>query len=177
VAADLGEHRLGAGLVELPDRRVVPGQVEERPVFLVLRLLELLAELQPEVVVEPELRAAVGLRLDGLVVPLQQPLRVRERAVLLDVCRRRHEEDLGRDLLGLQLPRLDLRAVVPEGRGLDLDEVAHHEPVELGKCEPICLAVRRADGGILARDDVALDLAVEHLLHGPVVRVVVVDAR
>jgi hypothetical protein len=110
-------------------------------------------------------------------VPLQQSLRVRERAVLLDVSRRREEEDLRRDLLGLQLPRLDLGAVVPERRRLDLDEVADDEPVELGQAAPLRAPVRRADGGVLADHEVALDLAAQHLLHGPVVRVVVVDPR
>ena len=52
-----------------------------------------------EVEVEPELGAAVLLRLDRLPVPLQQALRVRERAVLLGVRRGGQEEDLGRDLL------------------------------------------------------------------------------
>src|SRR5207248_544509 len=108
--------------LDLAARRVVPREVEDRPVALLLRALEPLADLAPEVVVEPEVRAAVVLRLDGLEVPLEEPLRVRERAVLLDVRRGRQEEDLGRDLLGLQLARLDLGAVVPEGRRLDLDE-------------------------------------------------------
>ena len=77
----------------------------------------------------------------------------------------------------LRLAGLDLGAVVPEGRGLDLDEVAHDEPVELREPESLRAAVRRADRRVLAGDDVALHLPVEHLLHGPVVRVVVVDAR
>ena len=155
----------------------MPRQVEERPVLRVVRVLQPLAEHAAEVVVEPELGAAVVLRLDGLEVPLQQPLRIRERAVLLDVRRRRHEEDLCPDLAGLQLARLDLRAVVPERRRLDLDEVADDEPVELREREPVRLAVRRADRRIFARDDVALDGALQHLLHGPVGRVVVVDPR
>ena len=95
-AVDLREHRLGARLLDLARRRVVPRQVEERPVLRILRVLQLLADHAAEVVVEPELGAAVVLRLDRLEVPLEQPLRVRERAVLLDVRGGRQEEDLGR---------------------------------------------------------------------------------
>ena len=98
-AVDLREHRLGARLLDLAGGRVVPLELEDRLVAVFLRLLQLLADLLPEVVVEPELGAAVLLRLDCLEVPLQQPLRVRERAVLLDVGRGGHEEDLGADLL------------------------------------------------------------------------------
>src|SRR5207244_10426460 len=113
-ARDLGEYRLGARLLVLSARRVVPGEIEQRPIARRLRIRELLADDAAEVVVEPEVGAAVLLRLHRLVVPLQQPLRVRERAVLLEVRRRRQEEDLRRDLLRLQLARLDLGTVVPE---------------------------------------------------------------
>ncbi len=76
-----------------------------------------------------------------------------------------------------ELAGLDLGAVVPERGGLDLDEVADDEPVELREPEPLCAPVRRSDRGVLARDDVAADAAAEHPLHRPVVRVVVVDQR
>src|SRR3954471_23999598 len=105
-------------------RRVLPAERLDQLVALLLRLGELLLDQPAEVEVEPELRAAVLLRLDRLPVPLQQTLRVREGAVLLGVRRGREEEDLGRDLVGPQLARLDLGAVVPERRGLDLDDVA-----------------------------------------------------
>src|SRR5207248_8074647 len=103
VAADLGDDGLGARLLDLAARLVVPREVEDRPVALLLGALEPLADLATEVVVEPEVGAAVVLRLDRLEVPLEEPLRVRERAVLLDVRRSRQEEDLGRDLLRPEL--------------------------------------------------------------------------
>ena len=158
-------------------RRIVPAQRLDQRVSLLDRVLELLLDHPAEVEVEPEIRAAIVLRLRRLVVPLQQALRIRERAVLLGVRSSGQEEDLGRDLLGLELARLDLRAVVPERRGLDLDQIAHDEPVELREAEPVRLRVRVADGGVLAREDVPLHLAVEHLQRRPVRRVVVVDPR
>src|SRR5690349_23624847 len=98
--------------------RVLPAERLDQLVAIVLGALELLLDQPAEMEVEPELRAAVPLRLDRLPVPLEESLRVREGAVLLGVRRRRQEEDLRRDLLRLQLARLDLRAVVPEGRRL-----------------------------------------------------------
>src|SRR3954451_14504424 len=111
-------------------RRVLPAERLDQLVALLLRLGELLLDQPAEVEVDPELRAAVLFRLDCLPVPLEQPLRVREGSVLLGVRRSREEEDLRRDLLRLQLARLDLGAVVPERRGLDLDDVTHDEPLE-----------------------------------------------
>src|SRR5204863_9558188 len=112
-----------------------------------LGLLQALADLAAEVVVEPELRPGVTLGIDSLVVPLHESLRIREGAVLLDVRRRGHEEDLGRDLLGRQLTALDLGRVVPEGRRLDLDEVADDEPVERRQPLTVQLRVRGPDRG------------------------------
>ena len=129
-AVDLLQHRLRIGLLHRRVRGVLPAQRLDQLVALVLRLGELLLDQPAEVEVEPELRATVLLRLDRLPVPLQQPLRVGERAVFLGVRGGREEEDLRRDLLGLQLARLDLRAVVPEGGGLDLHHVAHDQPLE-----------------------------------------------
>jgi hypothetical protein len=67
------------------------------------------------VVHEPQLRAAVAARLDGLLAPLQQALRVGEGALLLDVGRRGQEEDLGGDVGRRDLAGLDLGRVAPEG--------------------------------------------------------------
>src|ERR1043166_260063 len=110
--------------------RVLPPQSLDQLVPLVFRIRELPLDQPAEVEVEPELRAAVLLRLDRLPVPLQQPLRVREGPVLLGVRRGGEEEDLRLDLLRLELARLDLRAVVPEGGRLDLYDIAYDEPLE-----------------------------------------------
>ena len=84
-AVDLSQHRLGVGLVVRPLHRVVPGQVEDRPVAGVLRRGELLPDAPAQVMEEVQVRPAVLGRLHRLVVPLQQPLGVGERAVLLGV--------------------------------------------------------------------------------------------
>ena len=158
-------------------RRVDPRKVEKRPVARLLGAGQLLADLAPEVVGEPEIGPAVSLRLDGLEVPLQEPLRVGERAVLLDVRRRRQKEDLGRDLLRHELAALDLGPVLPERRALDLGEVAHDEPVEPRHRQPVDPRVRVPDRRVLAEQQVPLDLAVEHAEDALVRGVVTGDPR
>ena len=91
-------------------------------------------------------------------MPLQQPVGVRERAVLLGVRGRGQEEDLRRDLVGAQLARLDLRRVAPERRALGLDEIAHDEPLQLREGEALELAVCGSDGWVLADEEEALTL-------------------
>src|SRR5437868_11074796 len=140
-------------------RRILPAQLLNELVARLLRLRELLLDEPAEVEVEPELGAAVLLRLDRLPVPLEQALRVREGAVLVGVRRRRQEEHLRTDLIGAQLALLDLGTVMPERGRLDPDDVAHDEPVELCEPEPMQLPVRVTHRRVLAREDVALDLA------------------
>ena len=126
---------------------------------------------------EPEIGAPVALGLERLEVPLQQALRVRERTVLLHVRGGREQEDLGPDLLRDELSRLDLGRVLPERRALDLEEVPDDEPVELRQCQALQLRVRRADAGVLAEEEEALDLALVHVEGRLVGRVVAVDLR
>ena len=73
---------------------VVPGELEQRLVPRVGRAGVQLLEPLAEVVDEPGVGAAVAGRVEGLVVPLEQPLRVGEAAVLLRRGGRRDEEDL-----------------------------------------------------------------------------------
>src|SRR5206468_2491646 len=63
-AADLLQHRLGARLLEPGVRRIVPREVLDRAVLRVVGLLQALLDALPEVVVEPEVGAAILLRLD-----------------------------------------------------------------------------------------------------------------
>ena len=170
----VAQDRLGVGLLDpvLHLGRVVPVEVEDGPVLGVVRVGELLPDLPAEVVHEPQLRAAVALGLDGLVAPLQEPLGVGERTLLLDVGGCGQEEDLCAYVLGLQFPGLYLRPVVPERGGLRLDEVAQDEPVEVGEGEALELAVGGAHGGVLAHDEEALAPAVDHAHDGRVDRVV-----
>ena len=95
-AVDLLQHLEHIGLVVRTDRRVRPREVEQRAILRVRRPRVQRAQPQAEVVHEPQLAAPIARRLDRLVVELQQPLRVRVRAVLLGVRGRGEEEDLGR---------------------------------------------------------------------------------
>ena len=115
-----------------PCRRVVPREVEHRPVLAGPSSRRACSRTRrPRWYMNHRSERAVARRLDRLVAPLQQPLGVGERAVLLGVGGGGQQEHLGADVLRAHLARLDLRRVVPERRRLGLDEVAHHEPLEL----------------------------------------------
>ncbi len=146
-----------------PCGRVVPGQVEQRAVAGQRRAGQLLPDHPAQVVEEPQLGAAVGGRVDGLLPPLQQPLGLGERALLLHVRGGRQEEHLGAALLGHDLAGRDLGAVLPERGALDHEQVADHQPVEVGHAQPLGPAVRRTDRRVLAEQEVPLDLAVDHV--------------
>ena len=77
----------------------------------------------------------------------------------------------------IEFAGLDFRRVLPERGALDLVEVTDDEPVEARKREPLQLCVRRADARVLAEEEEALDLAVEHVERGLVGRVVAADLR
>ena len=106
---------------------------------------------------EPGFAARVAGRIDGLVAPLQQALRVREAAVLLGVSGRGEEEDLGGDRSGPELAALDFRRIQPERRRLGLDHVTHDQPLEVGERAAFEPRVRRADGRVLSHHEQALD--------------------
>ena len=100
-AVDLLQHRVRRRARRCgPCGRVVPRELEDRAVARVRRGPQLAADALAQVVDPLQVRAAVAGRLDRLVAPLQQPLGVREAAVLLGVGRGGQEEDLGADVLG-----------------------------------------------------------------------------
>ena len=176
-AVDLAQHLGRARLFVLAGGRVGPVEREDATVDRVGGVLQLRSDLAAEVVREAEIGAAILRRLDGFPVPLEEALRVREGSVLLDMRRRREEEDLRRDFVRLQLAGFDLRRVVPEGRALDLDEVAHDEPLETGEGQSLQLRVRRSDRRVLAEQEEALDVSLEHVERGLVRAVIAVDTR
>ena len=45
-------------------------------------------------------------------------------------------------------------------------EIADHQPLQVRHAHPLHPAVRRTDGRVLAEQEVALDLVVEHVHHG-----------
>ena len=110
-------------------------------------------------------------------MPLQQPLRVGERAVFLDVRRRRKEEDLRSDLTRIQLAAHHLGRIAPEGGRLGLDHVAHDEPFQLAQRHALELRVRRADRGILSHHEQTVELSVGHVEPVSEVRVIAGELR
>ncbi len=165
VPVDLPQYRLRARLVVLTLDRVVPGEVEQGTVTGFGGARQLPPDQPAEVVEEPEFGPAVAGRLDRLLPPLQQPLGLGERALLLHMGRRRQEEHLGTALLGHDLAGLDLRRVLPERGALDQEQVPDDQPVQVGHSQPLRLAVRRTDGRVLPEQEVPGDLPVDHAQH------------
>ena len=155
VAVDLLEHldhvRLFGVVSVLEARR------EESLVPLLLgadvELLEPLRERAHELGV----RGDVPGRARRPFVPLDQPHRVRQRPVLLGGRRRRHEEDLGLDVLGIGARRL------PHLGRLGQEDVLDDEPVEALHGGAGELGVGAADRGVLAEGEEPLDHAVVHV--------------
>ena len=110
-------------------------------------------------------------------MPLQEALRVGERAVLLGVRRGREEEHLGADVLRAQLAARDLGRRAPELGRLGRCEVAHHEPVERAQALALQRPRDRADHRVLAEHEIAGELAVGHVRDRREVRVVARQTR
>ena len=64
-----------------------------------------------------------------------------------------------------QFAGCDLRAVLPPGGRLDEVQVAHHQPLQVRHAQALHPAVGRADGRVLAEQEVALHLVLEHVHH------------
>ena len=145
---------------------VVPGQVQQRTIALVGGAGQSLSDPVAQLDEELQFALAVAGRLDGLVPPLHQPLRLGERTCLLDVGGRGEEEHLGRDVLGSQITGGDFGAVFPPGGRLDHVEVADHQPLQVRHTHALHSAVGRSDRRVLAQHEVAFDLVFEHCHHG-----------
>ena len=137
---------------------------------------------------EPGFAPRVTRRIDGLVAPLQQALRVREAAVLLGVRGGGEEEHLGRNLVGSELAALHLGRIQPEGRRLGFDHVAHDQPLEVGERAPLEPRVGRADGRVLPHHEQPVEpirpsivrirrTTVRHVEPVAEVRMIAADAR
>ena len=87
----------------------------------------------------------------------------------------REEENLGAALIRDDLAGLDLRSVLPERGTFEHGEIADHQPVELGQPKALQPRVRRPDRRVLADQEIAEDLAVDHVQDGAVRAVVSVD--
>jgi hypothetical protein len=129
------------------------------------------------VIEEPQLGPLIPVGSTAWSRHLQQSLGIGEGPRLLHVRGSRHEENLGAAAFGDDLPGLDLRCILPEGGAFDHGHVADYQPVQFGQAQPLQAAVRRAHSGILAQQEIAEHLPVDHVHDGPVGTVVPVDPR
>ena len=135
---------------------VVPGHVQQWSVTWVGRVFESFFDAVAQIKEEFQLRASIAGWGHSLVTPLDEPLRLRERAGLFSMVGCRHEEDLGVDLFGFEFAGLDLWPVTPPGSGLDLLEVANDHPLQIRHPHPLHPAVGRTDRRVLAEHKVAV---------------------
>src|SRR5699024_8906285 len=122
--------------------RVVPGHIQQWPVPWVSRVFEAFAQAFAKFVEELQLRARVTGRGHCLVTPLNQTLCLGERAGLFRVVGRGHEEDFSINLFSLQLTGWNLWTIAPPGGGLNVLEVAHDHPLQIGHPYALHAAIR-----------------------------------
>ncbi len=111
---------------------------------------------------EPKVRAAIPRRLTHLIVPLNQPARVRDGAGLFRRDRRGDEEHLGADILRPGLAELDAHALLPKIGRFGHRHVAHDQPLQPRHTQLDHLGVHRADHRVLAEDELSLHHAMRH---------------
>src|SRR5438309_5478159 len=133
VAVDLLVNHIHDGLVVRTFDRVVPSERAQWRVDRIRILRRKLLQARAEVVDEVRLAASVALRLDCLLVPLQQTLCVGEGAVFLYVRCGSEEEHLGANVLRTELSAFYFGRVIPEARRLRLEQVAYHQPLQLAE--------------------------------------------
>src|SRR5438876_9286240 len=98
---------------------------------------------------EPRVGATIPGRIDSFFAPLQKSLRVSECPFLFSVTGSREKENFGIDVLGLQLPALNLGRFAPEICRFNFDHLAHHQPFQFRKRFTLEPRIRSTDGWIL----------------------------
>ncbi len=83
--------------------------------------------------------------------------------VLLRVGRGGEKENFGSDVFGEHFAAPMLGRVFPELRGLDHGQIPNHAPLEIAQPGSLQARVGRADGGILAHDEVPLHDPIDHV--------------
>src|SRR4029079_5777388 len=152
-AVDLLQHllhvrlRMRAAGPEVPRQRAQSG-IPRRGV-----VRGALLETPAEVIDEPRFAARIARWIDGLLMPLQQALRVGEAAFLFRLSRSGEEEHFGADGLRRQLTARDLRRIEPEGRRLGFDHAADAQPLQAGQRPTLQACVRAADRGVLSHHE------------------------
>ena len=133
VAIDLFEHRFGARLLVFTVGRIIPGEIENGPVFRLggarVQFLQPLAQMKDEM----EFAARIAGRIDRFVVPLQQALRIGETAVFFRVRGGRKEEDFGRDIFGATSPRSCSGETFQNSAVSIIGQIAHHAPFQVAQ--------------------------------------------
>ena len=109
-----------------------------------------------EAVDDIEVGAAVRDRLNRAMAPLRPAPAVDDAAFLLDAGTGRQNKDLGGDSSRINTGPL------PELRGLVLEQIGDHEPIELVDGRTDQPRVGAADHGILAEAEEPLDFARQH---------------
>jgi hydrogenase nickel incorporation protein HypB len=150
LALDPADHAIGQ------DRRVikivVPRQMSEglvaRPDGSRIKVLQPLAE----VVDKPGIGAAIVGRIERLVMPLEQPLRVGQRAFLLGYGRRGDEKHFGLDVRGRRAGWIAL----PEVRALRQQPVEDDKPFKIAQTRAVQDGVGAAATGVLPEQEILL---------------------
>src|SRR5436305_10551002 len=136
IAVNLLEHQMYIWLIEntRPWLRflhlIIPQQRLQATISRFLTIGIQLFQTLAEVIDKPEVRASITGRINSLVAPLQEALRVRERPLFFGLGSSGHEENLRFDLA--RIDRLGFRSVswllVPERCRLYLVQIKYDHP-------------------------------------------------
>src|SRR5438552_14927724 len=113
---------------------------------------------------EPRIGSTIARRIDSLFTPLQESLRVSERAFFFGMAGSREKENFSLDLLGLQLAAVDLGRFTPEICRFDLDHVANDQPFQFRQRLSLEPRIWRADCRVLSHQKHAFHFSVEHVV-------------
>src|SRR5437870_11553769 len=84
----------------------------------------------------------------------------------------RQEEDLGADFLGTKLAAFYFGRVIPEGCGLQFNQVSHDEPFQFRERLALEPGMWTGGGRILSHDKQTFDLTVHHVEKVALMRVI-----
>ena len=113
---------------------------------------------------EPCVGPTIPGRINGLLAPLQESLRIGECAFFFSMACRREKENFGLDVLGLQLAAVDLGRFAPEIRRFDFDHVANDQPFQFRQRLSLEPRIGCADGWVLSHQKHALHFSVQHVV-------------
>ena len=141
---------------------VIPGDLLQRQITGISGIAQTLLNLLAQLVEEPQVTLGVTWRRCRLETPLQHSLGLGEGTGLFHVGCRRHQENLGTDIFGLELAVFNLRRILPERGSLNLLEIAHNQPFKRCQATALHAAIRLRHCRILAEDKIAFHLLIQH---------------